>query len=186
MGTTSTDGISWAGPSPALNPSGSASNFDYSNLNSPELLEDPGSSSPFKLFYSGNTIDANGNFHTRIGLANSNDGNNFNKFNGAQTGGAVFDVGTLGTAFDARQASGPSVVAPPGANPKFAGFYWGTRGSDFKPRLGEATSPDGTSWTKVPVSVANGGALFGLGKCVDFSRSELNRSRQELHDATHR
>ena len=28
----------------------------------------------------------------------------------------------------------------PAATPKFVGFYWGTRGSDFKPRLGEATS----------------------------------------------
>jgi predicted GH43/DUF377 family glycosyl hydrolase len=182
MGTTSTDGISWAGPSPALNPSGSASNFDYSNLNSPDLLQDPGTASPFKLFYSGNTIDANGNFHTRIGLANSNDGNAFNKFNGAQTGGSVFDVGTLGTAFDARQASGLSAAAPPGANPKLAGFYWGTRGSDFKPRLGEATSPDGTSWTKVPVSGTNGGALFGLGNPASFDNGG-ERDPSVLYDS---
>ena len=182
MGTTSTDGISWAGPSPALNPSGAASNFDYSNLNSPDLLEDPGTSSPFKLFYSGNTIDANGNFHTRIGLANSNDGNAFNKFSGAQSGGAVLDVGTLGTAFDARQASGVSVTAPPGANPKLAGFYWGTRGSDFKPRLGEATSPNGTAWTKVPVSGANGGALFGLGNPASFDNGG-ERDPSVLYDS---
>ena len=31
--TTSTDGLVWAGPSPALNPSGTNSNFDFSNLN---------------------------------------------------------------------------------------------------------------------------------------------------------
>lgn len=182
LGTSSTDGISWAGPSPALNPSGSASNFDYSNLNSPDLLEDPGTSSPFKLYYSGNTIDANGNFHTRIGLANSNDGNGWNKFNGAQTGGSVFDVGTLGTAFDGRQASGLSVAAPPGASPKLAGFYWGTRGSDFKPRLGEATSPDGTAWTKVPVSGANGGALFGLGNPASFDNGG-ERDPSALYDS---
>jgi predicted GH43/DUF377 family glycosyl hydrolase len=182
LGTTSTDGISWAGPSPALNPSGSASNFDYSNLNSPEILEDPGASSPYKLFYSGNTIDANGNFHTRIGLATSNDGNSFNKFNGAQSGGSVLDVGTLGTAFDSRQASGLSVAAPPGGNPKLAGFYWGTRGSDFKPRLGEATSPDGTAWTKVPVSGANGGALFGLGNPASFDNGG-ERDPSALYDA---
>ena len=182
MSTSSTDGISWAGPSPALNPSGSASNFDYSNLNSPELLEDPGSSSPFKLYYSGNTIDANGNFHTRIGLATSNDGNAFNKFNGALTGGSVLDVGTLGTAFDARQASGLSVAAPPGATPKLAGFYWGTRGSDFKPRLGEATSSDGTAWTKVPVSGANGGALFALGNPASFDNGG-ERDPSVLYDS---
>ena len=74
MDTTSTDGITWAGPSPALNPSGSNTNFDYSNLNSPELLQDPGAPTPYKLYYSGNTIDANGNFHTRIGLATSSGG----------------------------------------------------------------------------------------------------------------
>jgi predicted GH43/DUF377 family glycosyl hydrolase len=182
MGTTSADGISWAGPSPALNPSGSASNFDYSNLNSPELLEDPGTANPFKLYYSGNTIDANGNFHTRIGLANSNDGNSFSKFNGAQSGGSLLDVGTLGTAFDARQASGLAVAAPPGANPKLAGFYWGTRGSDFKPRLGEATSPDGTAWTKVPVSGANGGALFGLGNPAAFDNGG-QRDPSALYDS---
>jgi predicted GH43/DUF377 family glycosyl hydrolase len=168
MSSTSSDGITWASPSTALNPSGSPSNFDYSNLNSPDVLQDPGTATPYKLYYSGNTIDANGNFHTRIGLATSTNGNSFGKVAGAQTGGAVLDVGALGTAFDGRQASGLSVAAAPGASPKLAGFYWGTRGSDFKPRLGEATSADGTSWTKVPVSTPDGGALFGLGNPASF------------------
>ena len=163
MGTNSTDGVTWDGPSPVLNPSGSNQNFDYSNLNSPDVLQDPGTPDPYKLYYSGNTIDANGNFHTRIGLATSNNGSSFNKVNGPQAGGSVLDVGALGTAFDGRQASGLSVAAPAGASTTFAGFYWGTRGSDFKPRLGEATSDDGSAWTKVSVSAPNGGALFGLG-----------------------
>jgi predicted GH43/DUF377 family glycosyl hydrolase len=182
MSTTSTDGISWSGPSPALNPSGSNSNFDFSNLNSPELLQDPGSAKPFKLYYSGNTIDANGNFHTRIGLATSNDGNSFSKVNGPQTGSSVLDVGTTETAFDSRQASGLSVAAPAGASPKFVGFYWGTRGSDFKPRLGEATSVDGSSWTKVPVSMPNGGALFALGNPASFDNGG-DRDPSVLYDA---
>jgi len=171
MGTTSTDGVAWAGPSPVLNPSGSPQNFDYSNLNGPDVLQDPGTAAPYKLYYSGNTIDANGNFHTRIGLATSNNGGSFGKVNGAQTGGSIFDVGALGTAFDGRQASGLSVAAPAGASSKFAGFYWGTRGSDFKPRLGEATSPDGSTWTKAPVSAPDGGALFGLGNPAAFDNS---------------
>lgn len=169
METTSTDGLVWSGPSPALNPSGTNKNFDFSNLNSPDVLVDPGTSSPYKLYYSGNTIDpTTGGFHTRIGLATSTNGSSFNKFTGSQTGGSVLDVGAAGTAFDARQASGVSVAEPGGTGPKFVGFYWGMRGSDFLPRLGEATSPDGSTWTKVPVSAADGGALFGLGKAAAF------------------
>jgi predicted GH43/DUF377 family glycosyl hydrolase len=161
METTSSDGLVWAGPSPALNPSGTNTKFDFSNLNSPDVLYDPGAASPYKLYYSGNTIDANGNFHTRIGLATSGNGTSFNKFNGSQTGGSVFDVGTAGTAFDARQASAVSVAKPGGTGAKFVGFYWGARGSDFTPRLGEATSPDGSTWTKVAGS-ADGGSVLAL------------------------
>ncbi|MEK6275925.1 MAG: hypothetical protein AABM30_11395 [Actinomycetota bacterium] len=182
MDTSSTDGVTWTGPSPAVNPSGSNTNFDYSNLNSPELLQDSGAATPYKLYYSGNTIDANGNFHTRIGLATSSNGSSFNKVNGSQSGGSVLDVGTLGTAFDGRQASGIAAVAPAGTAPKLAGFYWGTRGSDFKPRLGEATSPDGTTWTKVPVSAPNGGALFPLGNPASFDNGG-ERDPTPLYDA---
>src|SRR5262245_989261 len=39
MGTSSSDGVTWAGPSPVLNPSGSPQNFDYSTLNSPDVLQ---------------------------------------------------------------------------------------------------------------------------------------------------
>ena len=162
LGTTSGDGISWSGPSPELNPSGTNTNFDFSNLNAPDVLEDPGSADPFKAYYSGNTIDANGNFHTRIGLALSNNGASFSKFNGAEAGDSVLDIGTLGTAFDSREASGLSVVAPSSATPKLVGFYWGTRGSDFKPRLGHATSADGSTWTKV-AGTEPSNALLPLG-----------------------
>src|SRR5207247_1639720 len=134
------------------------------------------------LYYSGNTIDANGNFHTHIGLATSANGTAFGKVNGAQAGGSVLNVGALGTAFDGRQASGLAAVAPAGAAPKLAGFYWGTRGSDFKPRLGEATSPDGTAWTKVSVSGPNGGALFGLGNGGAFDNGGA-RDPSPLYDA---
>jgi predicted GH43/DUF377 family glycosyl hydrolase len=167
LGSSSSDGIEWGGPSPALNPSGTNSNFDFSNLNAPDVMADPGSPDPFKAYYSGNTIDANGNFHTRIGLATSNNGTSFSKFNGAQAGDSVLDIGALGTAFDSREASGLSVAAPSSATPKLSGFYWGTRGSDFKPRLGHATSADGTAWTKV-AGVDTGGALLPLGGGAAF------------------
>jgi predicted GH43/DUF377 family glycosyl hydrolase len=182
METTSSDGIVWAGPSPALNPSGTNSNFDYSNLNAPDILSDPGSPTPYKLYYSGNTIDANGNFHTRIGLATSTNGTSFNKVNGAQTGGSVLDVGTLGTAFDARQASGLSVAATGGSGAKYAGFYWGARGSDFKPRLGEATSSDGSAWTKV-TGPAEGGSVLALPNGNAFDKGG-QRDPSVLHDGT--
>src|SRR5207237_7590940 len=41
------------------------------------------------------------------------------------------------------------------------GFYWGTRGSDFMPRLGEATSSDGSAWTKV-AGTGTGDAILSL------------------------
>ena len=167
LGTTSDDGISWSGPSPELNPSGTNTNFDFSNLNAPDVLEDPGSGDPFKAYYSGNTIDANGNFHTRVGLAVSNNGASFSKFNGGQAGNSVLDIGTLGASFDSREASGLSVAAPSSASPKLAGFYWGTRGSDFKPRLGHATSADGSAWTKV-AGTEPSGALIPLGGGAAF------------------
>ena len=161
MSSTSSDGITWSGPSVALNPAGSSTNFDFSNLNSPDLLQDPSSAAPYKLYYSGNTIDPHGNFHTRVGLATSTNGSSFSKVSGGLTGNSVLDVGTAGTAFDARQAAGVSVAAPGGTGPKLVGFYWGTRGSDFKPRLGEASSTDGSVWTKVSVS-GDGGAVLAL------------------------
>jgi predicted GH43/DUF377 family glycosyl hydrolase len=166
LGTSSADGIEWSGPSTALNPSGTEANFDHDNLDSPVVLEDPGTPEPFKLYYAGNTITpVTGAMHDRIGLATSTNGNltGFGKFAGGQAGGSVLDIGQLGTAFDARRASGPSVVARAGPEPGFIGFYSGSRGSDFKPRLGEAESDDGGAWTKVPVSEPNGGALFPLG-----------------------
>jgi predicted GH43/DUF377 family glycosyl hydrolase len=161
MGASSTDGISWTAPSPTLNPQ--SSRFDASNLNAPDVLSDPGTAAPFKLYYSGNTVDANGNFHSRIGLATSTTGTSFSRFDGpVGCRYCVLDIGAGGSDFDSREVSGLFAVAPTGANPKFVGFYWGNRGSDFKPRLGEATSNDGSSWTKVPVSGADGGAVFGL------------------------
>ena len=78
MDATSADGIAWSAPSPAVNPAGTSSKFDYSNLDAPFVLSDPGSgAASYKLWYAGNTLDANGNFHTRIGYATSADGTSF-------------------------------------------------------------------------------------------------------------
>ena len=78
---------------------------------------DPGSgSASYKLYYAGNTLDASGNFHTRIGYATSSDGNSFGKVAGSQTGSSVLDVGAAATAFDARSASGLGVAAATGCD----------------------------------------------------------------------
>ncbi len=167
MDASSSDGITWTAPSPSVNPAGNSSKFDYSNLDAPHVLHDPGAgSASYKLYYAGNTIDSSGNFHTRIGYATSSDGNSFGKVAGAQTGGAVLDVGAAATAFDARGASGLSVAAAAGSTPTLTGFYDGLRGSDFKPRLGLATSADGAAWTKV-AGVPADGSLFALGAGLD-------------------
>jgi predicted GH43/DUF377 family glycosyl hydrolase len=170
MSADSNDGIAWTAPSPSVNPSGTNSKFDFSNLNGPFVVADAtDSQAPYKLYYSGNTVDANGNFHTRIGYATSNNGTSFSKVTtGVNADNSVLDIGALGTAFDGRQASGLSVVDT-GGNPKYVGAYWGTRGSDFKPRLGQATSADGSTWTKVPGTPAQDGAsLLALGNNAAF------------------
>lgn len=164
MNAASSDGITWTAPSPSVNPAGNSSKFDYSNLDAPFVLSDPGAgSASFKLWYAGNTVDATGNFHTRIGYATSSDGNSFSKQAGALTGSSVLDVGTAGSRFDARSVSGPSAVkAPAGAAVAFVGAHDGVRGSDFLPRLGLVTSADGETWATVAGAPAAGQALFAL------------------------
>jgi predicted GH43/DUF377 family glycosyl hydrolase len=118
LGTSSSDGISWGGPSPAINPSGSSANFDYSNLDGPDVLPDSGSGSTYKAYYAGNTLDTNGNFHTRIGHATSSNGSSFSKLTsgvGVSADGSVLGIGPMGTAFDSRSTSGLSVAIPTGA-----------------------------------------------------------------------
>lgn len=165
LDSSSSDGITWAGPSPSINPSGSNSNFDYSNLDGPDVLADPGAPVPYKAYYAGNTLDANGNFHTRIGYATSGNGSAFSKVAGSGVGGSALDVSALGTAFDARSVGGLSAAVPSGApaGQKFVGFYGGVRGSDFKWRIGAAYSPDGAAWTRFGDGAQTGGSLLPLG-----------------------
>lgn len=165
LGASSSDGIAWSGPSPSINPSGSNANFDFSNLDGPTVLAEP--SGGFIAWYAGNTLDANGNSHTRIGLANSSNGTSFAKVAGGAASGAVLDIGTAGTSFDSRSAAGLDVLAPAAATPSLVGFYSGTRGSDFIPRIGEATSSDASTWTKL-AGTATGGALLPLGSGAAF------------------
>jgi predicted GH43/DUF377 family glycosyl hydrolase len=164
INATSSDGISWNVGSIALNTFNNG--FDSQNLNAPFVLADPtDNSAKYKLYYSGNAVDAEGNLHERIGLATGSNGTSFNRFGGSGTGGSVLDISPLTAAepFDGRFASGLNVVTPAGSTPKYVGFYWGDRGFDFLPRLGEATSPDATTWSKI----GGGSPLFALGNGFD-------------------
>ena len=149
MGSSSADGVSWSG---RVRPE--SLRFEHElRLLEPQLARAaPGLAALHKLYYSKRSTPTTTS--TRIGLATSNNGSSFNKVDGSQTGDAVLNVGSLGTAFDARQASGLSVAAPSGATPKLVGFYWGTRGSDFgrdserRPRPTEPAGRRSPSWCR--------------------------------------
>ena len=123
---------------------------------------------PFKSYYSGNTMDANGNGHNRIGLGESNNGANFSKFNGTTgRGKARCSTSDARARTSIRGGLGALGCGSCRADPKFVGFYWGTRGSDFKPRLGQRPPPTAS---RGPRSRARGtsGALLPLGNNAAF------------------
>ena len=162
MDATSADGIEWTAPSPALNPSGTNSNFDFSNLNAPDVLR-PGrqhrSVQALLLGQHGRRQRQLPHAHRLRDVAERQLVLQGTNGTGVNPDNSVLDVGTLSTASTrARHPASPSWL-PASATPKHAGFYWGTRGSDFKPRLGAATSPDGSAWSKVAGS-EEGGALL--------------------------
>jgi predicted GH43/DUF377 family glycosyl hydrolase len=165
--SSSSDGISWGAVGVGLNPAGNNTKFDFSNLEAPMIFDEGvAGAEQYKLYYVGNTLDANGNGHDRIGLATSSNGASFGKFAGAQTLTSVLDIGALGTQFDARGASGVAAAVTTGSGADtYVGFHSGTRGTDFLPRIGESTSADAAVWTKVDGS-ATGGAIFDLGSGV--------------------
>ena len=156
---SSSDGIGWNVGNVAMNPG--SSRFDAFDLNAPDILEDPGAGSAgFKLYYSGTRVD-NGGKHSRIGLSQTSGGSGWQggKFDGTGAFESVLDISTL-TAdepFDARHASGVMGVDVPGAD--HVGVYWGTRGFDFKPRIGLVTSSNLATWAKVAGTQPDGSLL---------------------------
>lgn len=184
MDSSSSDGINWAGPSPSLNPQNGT--FAASNLDGPDVLADTGATPAYKAWYTGNSVDANGNFHSRIGYATSGNGSAFGKVSGSGTGGSVLDINTAETEFDARAVGGLSAVTPAGApsGEKFVGFYAGVRGSDFTWRVGGATSPDATAWTRMSDGAATGGSLLPLGNPGGTWDSGGHRDPWGLYDSS--
>jgi predicted GH43/DUF377 family glycosyl hydrolase len=161
LSASSLDGIAWTTGNVSLNPQNGS--FHASNFDSPAVF-DEGVAGPerYKLYYAGSSLDFQKNFHVRIGLSVTSGGTGWQggKFAGSQTGGSVLDVGTLGTAFDGRSASGlaATLTGDSGAN-KYLAFMSGSRGSDFFPRIGVAKSGDGATWTKV-AGPGEGGGQF--------------------------
>lgn len=184
MSSDSTDGINWSGPSPAINPQNGT--FSADNLDAPDVLDDAGATPAYKAWYAGNSLDAAGNFHTRVGYATSANGNAFGRVSGSGSGGSVLDVNTAETAFDARAVGGLAAVLPAGApaGEKFVGYYAGVRGSDFTWRIGGATSPDGSAWTRMTTGTATGGALLPLGNPGGTWDSGGQRDPWALYDAS--
>ena len=178
INASSNDGISWTIGSNALNPGGTVSKFDCSNVDAGDVVLDAGApaAEQQKLYYSGNTVDANGNAHDQIGLAMSS-GGAFNRYTspspGTSTDNSIISLSPFGSAFDSQTASGLAVAK---AGTTFAGFYSGNRYSDFKPRLGDATSSDGSTWTKETTGAdgtthailpLSGGSQFDSGGQID-------------------
>jgi predicted GH43/DUF377 family glycosyl hydrolase len=105
--------------------------------------------------------------HWRIGLARSTDGVNFTRVPGAQTGGAVLDIGAPGD-FDSQLAYRPFVL-------KDGSLYRMWYNGSSKPfncptgtlalgrRIGYAESADGVTWTKKNDGPGPGGSALPLG-----------------------
>lgn len=166
ISASSPDGIAWTTGNVSLNTQNGS--FHASNFDSPAVFDEGSAGAErFKLYYSGNSIDAKGNFHVRVGLSITSSGSGWQggKFSGNQTGGSVLDIGAAAADFDARGASGLAAASTGGTGADaYVAFYSGTRGSDFTPRLGQAKSAAGASWAKVagPTAAGNGGAVFPL------------------------
>jgi predicted GH43/DUF377 family glycosyl hydrolase len=167
---SSTDGIVWTAGSIALN---TGNGFAASNLSSPEVLPEGGNA--IKLYYSGNRANL-GDARDRIGYA-------------ANTGGTASNNPALDlspratTVFDSREVSGVAAVRPGGVPDELAGVYHGLD-EDGIPRLGQARSADGHSWTKVPGNKPLGAILAkGNNNAFDEDGQSEPNLRHEHADA---
>jgi len=129
---TSQDGFDWTESvsNPVLTP-GSSGEWDDEHVWTPDVLKENGT---YRMWYAGSDGDTQ-----RIGYATSPDGVTWNKY----TGNPVLDVGSGGE-WDEDHVYLPMVISDTNT---YKMWYTG-QNSDGDWRIGYATSPDGTTWTK--------------------------------------
>jgi hypothetical protein len=147
----SSDGVIWTrfydgrGPDGSVLPLGAAGSIDAQQIGYVWVLKD---GAEYKMYYSANDAQ---NFW-RVALAISTDARTWTKVPGKLAGGAILDVGTLGT-FDVACAYQPSVVKE--RDQLYRMWYRGCQapgvfGGPSRGVIGYAESNDGLTWVKVP------------------------------------
>ncbi len=109
------------------------------------------------MWYVGNDLDANLNFHDRIGLAYQSKNNSLSNWDKAPGPAgdpyyeSVLTLGAQGAAFDTMKVADLRPVAKPAAaGTGLYGFYTGVNAADFDSRIGVKQSGDsGLTWTDV-------------------------------------
>jgi len=159
---------------------GAAGDFDEGATFTVSAFKDGGT---YYLYYGGSGVDApagcpgiNGT-HWRVGLATSTDGLNFTKVPGAETGGAILDVGSAGD-FDSYLAYKPFVLKD-GATWRL--WYNGAADPFRCPsdtlglsrRIGYAESDDGITWTKMNDGPGPGGSVLPLGGAQSIDEQQV-------------
>jgi hypothetical protein len=156
----STDGVTWTrlydgpGPDGSVLPLGGTGAIDAQQVGYVWVLKD---GAEYKMYYSANDAQ---NFW-RVALAVSNDARTWTKVPGKQTGGAILDLGTIGS-FDVACAYQPSVVKE--RDQLYRMWYRGCQapgaaGGPSRGVIGYAESNDGLTWVKIPQPGPSGEAV---------------------------
>ena len=167
----SLDGVNWARVENAgqagvvLAPNTDPTAFDSKIADGGAIMENPPTSSDgYYLWYTG-VRDDNPNSY-RIGLAKSDDGEEWTRVTGAAEGGALMDW-TTGS-FDEYTAFAPWVEYEDGQYKMwYTGAAVNTTLFTYEYRIGYAVSSDGISWTKVSGSAPRN-AVLDIGETGDF------------------
>ncbi|BDG05125.1 glycoside hydrolase family protein [Anaeromyxobacter oryzae] len=172
--------VSGPGPGGALLGLGAPGSFDERGNFTVTAVEDGGVT---RLYYGGS--DSTGDpscpgirdSHWRIGLAQSSDGVSFTRVPGAETGGAILDVGAPG-AFDSWLAYRPFVLKDGATyrmwyNGSTKPFHCPTGTLADDRRVGYAESTDGVHWTKHYDGAGPGGSVLPLGAPGEFDAQQV-------------